>query len=282
MAYEKIENKVKNTIKKYKLFSKKDNVLVACSGGKDSTTLAYILKKLGYNIKAITINPSIKERESSSKNLENLRKFCRENEIMLYEYSFKEEFGRTLLEIRKNINSKGIEMPYCTICGILKRYLLNKKAKELKADKIATGHVLDDEAESVFMNLLRGNVELLSRLGPISGVKKSKKFVPRVKPLYFCKEEEIIIYSKKKKFPVAYERCPYAKSSYREIVRNELISFEKKNKNTKENIIKWFLGILPDIKKEFEKQGEISYCEICGEPSKNKICNACSIITKIR
>ncbi len=282
MAYEKIENKVRDTIKKYNLFSKKDYVLVACSGGKDSTTLAHILKKLGYNINAITINPSIKARESSSKNIENLRKFCKENEIRLYEYSFKEEFGHTLFGINKILKSKGIDMPYCTICGILKRYLLNKKSKELKADKVATGHVLDDEAESVFMNLLRGNIELLSRLGPISGVKKSKKFVPRVKPLYFCKEEEIISYSKKKKFPVAYERCPYAKSSYREIVRNELIDFQRKNKKTNENIIKWFLQILPDIKKEFEKQGEISFCEICEEPSKNKICNACSIITKIR
>lgn len=282
MAIEKIEKCAENTIKKYNLFSKKDKVLVACSGGKDSTTLAYVLNKLGYNIKAITINPSIKARESSSKNIENLRKFCGKYDIKLYEYSFKEEFGHTLYEIKKILKSKKIEMPYCTICSILRRYLLNKKARELKTDKIATGHVLDDEAESVFMNLLRGNIELLSRLGPISGIKKSKKFISRVKPLYFCNEEDIIKYSKKKKFPVAYKRCPYAKSSYREIARNELINFQRKHKKTKENIIKWFLRTLPKIKKEFEKQGEITYCDICREPSKNRICNACSIITKIR
>jgi len=276
---EYFENKVKLTIKKYKLFIKKKRILVACSGGKDSTALAYILKKLGYNIEAITINSLVKNY--SKKNIDNLRAFCDENKIKLHEISFKQEFGYTLSGIKKILDSNGMNLAYCTICGILRRYLLNKKSKELKADKIATGHNLDDEAESVFMNLLRGNIRLMARLGPITGIVKSRGFIPRVKPLYFCNEKEIIAYSKLKKFPVAYERCPYATSSYREIIRNELIDFEKKHSKTKENILNWFLRILPELKKDFKKGEKMTYCTVCGEPSQKTICNACTILENL-
>jgi len=275
-----IENKVKLTIKKYKLFTKKEKILVACSGGKDSTVLAYILKKLGYKIEAITLDPSIKN--SSRENLNNLKYFCKKNKIKLHIISFKQETGYTLDNIKKGLDSKGITMAYCTICGVLRRYLLNKKAKEFKAEKLATGHNLDDEAESVFMNILRGNMGLMARLGPIAGVIKSRGFVPRVKPLYLCIEKEIELYSKLRKFPVTYERCPYARSSYREIVRNELINFEKKHNKTKENIINWFLKILPELKKDFKKGEEMTYCTICGEPSQKTICNACTILENLK
>ncbi|MBU1205067.1 MAG: TIGR00269 family protein [Nanoarchaeota archaeon] len=274
-----IEEVVAKTIRKYKLLFKREKILVACSGGKDSTTLLYILKKLGYNVEAITLDPSIKN--SSRENLDNLKCFCNKNMIKLHIVSFKQEIGYTLDDIKKELDSKGITMAYCTICGILKRYLLNKKAKELKAEKLATGHNLDDEAESVMMNLLRGNIGLMARLGPIAGVVKSRGFIPRVKPLYLCNEKEIIAYSKLKKFPVVYKRCPYASSSYREIVRNELIGFEKKYPKTKENIINWFLRILPELKKSFKRDEEMTYCNICKEPSQRTICNVCTILEKL-
>ncbi|MBU4284486.1 MAG: TIGR00269 family protein [Nanoarchaeota archaeon] len=274
-----IEEVVAKTIRKYKLLFKREKILVACSGGKDSTTLLYILKKLGYNVEAITLDPSIKN--SSRENLDNLKCFCNKNMIKLHIVSFKQEIGYTLDDIKKELDSKGITMAYCTICGILKRYLLNKKAKELKAEKLATGHNLDDEAESVMMNLLRGNIGLMARLGPIAGVVKSRGFIPRVKPLYLCNEKEIIAYSKLKKFPVVYKRCPYASSSYREIVRNELIGFEKKYPKTKENIINWFLRILPELKKSFKRDEEMTYCNICKEPSQRTICNVCTMLGKL-
>lgn len=62
---------------------------------------------------------------------------------------------------------------------------------------------------------------------------------------------------------------------------NNRIVFERKYPKTKENIINWFLRILPELKKGFRRDEKMTYCIICGEPSQKTICNACSILEKL-
>jgi len=274
---ERFEKKVLNTIKKKNLFSKKHKILVACSGGKDSTTLLYVLKKyFPKQVEAVIVNVFIKGY--SEKNLENLREFCKNNKIKLYEISLKEEFGFSLEEIMERLRKRGIKLNYCAVCGTLRRYLLNKYAKKLKADKIATGHNLDDEAQNILMNLLRNNLERMASIG----IKTEKKsgFIQKIKPLYFCKEKEIEKYSRIKGFKVVYKRCPYA-ITYRAKIRDFLDYYEKKNKKIKENIVKFFL----ENKKRFKKystKGKIMKCKICGENSKYEVCSSCRIIMEVK
>lgn len=272
-----MEKRVLETIKKYNLLNKKDKVLVAASGGKDSTTALYLLKKFGYDVCALIINAGIKNY--SKKNLENLTVFCKQNKIKLYEASFEKEFGFTLSKIKNKLHKIDKNLKVCTICGILRRYLLNKKARKLKITKIVTGHNLDDEAQAILMNLFKANTNVSARLGPLVGVLRDKKFIPRVKLLYFVSEKEIEIYSKKKKFPVLYERCPYVQEAYRNHVRTLLNEYERKNKGTKEKIVKKFLEILPKLKKRYS--GKLSYCKICKEPSSGKICNRCMLLKRL-
>ena len=94
----KIENQVKQTIEKFHLVTKKDILLVACSGGKDSTTVLYILNKLGYKPQAITIDAAI--GNYTKQNLENIKKFCKKPNIKLHIISFKKEFGYSLCYIK--------------------------------------------------------------------------------------------------------------------------------------------------------------------------------------
>jgi uncharacterized protein (TIGR00269 family) len=277
---DKVEQKVKQTIEKYKLFTKKDKILVASSGGKDSTTALYILNKLGYNPEAIAVDPEI--GDYTKNNIENLKGFCKAYNIRLKVVLFREEFGYSVCYIKSLLESKGINLNSCTICGVLRRYLLNKYARKLKADVIATGHNLDDEAQAVMMNLFKNNLEILSRQGPMSGTNFDKKLVPRIKPLYFVEEKDIVEYSKSHNFPVKYGTCPCRTGVYRCTIDELLSKYEEKHRGTHKNIIKWFLRILPELKKKYKSSDKQAYCSNCGEPARKEVCMTCQILSKIK
>lgn len=274
------EKKIVKNIAKLGVFNKKDKILVAASGGKDSTVILYILKKYRYNVEAITIDTSISSY--SKKNLENVVKFCKENKIKLHIYSFQKEFGYSLCSLQSILVSKGAKFKSCTTCGVLRRYLINKKARDLKPKAVITGHNLDDEAQSVLMNLLKNNLEMLARLGPKAGIIKDKKFIPRAKPLYLVSEKEVVEYSKAMHFPILYGRCPCASDSYRNHLRNMLNDMERINPSVKRNIVDYFLKILPGIRNRFKTKDKISYCRICKEPAKDKICQTCKILSLLK
>ena len=275
------ERKVEDTIRKYSLFSKKDKILVACSGGKDSTAVLFILKKLGYNVQAITVDALI--GKYTKENLENIRSFCKLLGIKLHVISFRNEFGRSLCFMRQSLSSKGVKLRSCTICGTLRRYLINRAAKRLKADYVVTGHNLDDEAQAVMMNLLRNNLEVGSRSGPKTGLKrkeKKKSFVQRAKPLYYCSEKEVIRYSKIMGFPVNYGRCPCCHDAYRNKIRSMLDRLEKTNPRLKLNILESFSEKIPKLRMRYSGKTQ-EYCRKCGEPSKGEECSACRIFSKL-
>jgi uncharacterized protein (TIGR00269 family) len=272
---EEFENKAKKTISDYNLANRKERIAVAVSGGKDSTAVLYLLKKFGYNIFAVYIDLGI--GDYSKKCLKNIKEFCSDNKIKIHVVSMKKEFGCNICYIRSNIQEKH-KLSNCTICGVIKRWILNKEARKLKATRLATGHNLDDEAQTILVNFLKGNVLLGMNSGPLTGIIKDKKFVTRIKPLYFHEEKDIKKYSKIMQFPVLYERCPCAIGTYRIETRKFLAELDK---DTKRNIVNNFLKILPSIRNHFyDKVQKLRYCSICGEPSRNDICNACKLIAK--
>jgi uncharacterized protein (TIGR00269 family) len=279
---EYVERKVRKTIGIYKLIGKTEKILVVCSGGKDSTVVLYILNKYNNNpkvkIEAFHIDEGV--GGYSSQNTKNIRAFCRKHKIKLHETSFRKEFGYSLCYIRSSLNSRGFKVKSCTICGALRRYLMNIHARKMKATKVVTGHNLDDEAQSVVMNLFKNNVDVLRRLGPMAGVITDKKFVPRIKPLYFCTEEEVRLYSKLNDFNVVYEKCPCSTDAYRRQIGNMLNEFDKRHPGTKHAVINSFLKMLPGLKKE--AKGEMKYCSLCGEPANNKLCSVCKIILIVK
>lgn len=266
------EAKAKQTIKKYNLLNKKDKILVAASGGKDSTVVLYLLKKFGYNVSALYINLHL--GDYSERCLIALREFCKENKIKLNVLDIKKEFGMRMCNIRCGVQ-QNIRISNCMVCGIVKKWLLNKEARKLKVDKIVTGHHLDDEAQTVIMNFLQGNLMLGANSGPMTGSIKDKKFVPRVKPLYFIPEEDVKKYSKLRKLNVVYEKCPCAASSLRIRTRAFLNNADKK---IKLRIVGNFLKMLPELRKNLYKQ-KLIYCKICSEPSRNEVCKKCGLLS---
>jgi len=269
------EGKVESTIKEYGLLGSDDKVMVAVSGGKDSTTVLYILKKLGYRVEGMIIDQLL--GEYSKKNLSNIKGFCEKNNIKLHVVHMRDEYGCSVCYIKSVLDDRGIRMNQCSICGVIRRSILNRNARELKATKIATGHNLDDETQTVFMNMLQGDVRRSARLGPQTGLTKNRKFVPRIKPLYFCLEAETERYSRLNSFPVVYESCPCSVGSFRSHLKRVLNDIEADYPGIKRSIIDSFLEMLP-LLKETQTTGTIGECSLCGEPSSNKICRVCSII----
>jgi uncharacterized protein (TIGR00269 family) len=275
---EYFENKVFKTIRQFELIGKEENIGIALSGGKDSLTLLHILKKLSLQnpkikLSAIAIDEGIEGYRD--KTLETAKEFCDKNNIQLKIYSYEKEFGMPLDQILKVLDVKP-----CTICGIFRRYLLNKKSKELGFTKLATGHNLDDESQSIMMNQFKNNIQASARLGPKVGIKQNNKFVQRIKPLYLCTEKEVMTYAFINKLLDKFTECPNITKSYRAQVRDSLNDFEVKFPGTKYAIVNSFLQILPSLKEKF-KGYELNNCIKCNEPSSKDKCNACKFVDKI-
>ena len=292
----KLETCVKQTLKNINI-NKKIKILVALSGGKDSSVVAYLLKKFGYKIEGFYID--LKIGKYSEECLKKVKELSEILGIKLHIYDMKKEMGSGMCYLRTAIqgnykkNKKG-QLKNCAICGVIKKCILNREARKIKEVKyLATGHNLDDEAQTFLLNILKGSPQPSANSGAITKNIPDKKFIPRIKPLFYVLEEDIRNYSLKKRLPVNHDKCPCALDSYRIQIRNFL---EKMPGKDKENIIKNLDRLHSRIKKlKYTENPRFSvsktfkgnkkfpikrilYCEICGEPSRNKICKMCELI----
>lgn len=276
---EYFESKVFGTIREFDLIGKSEHLGVAVSGGKDSLTVLHLLKRLSaqnpkIKLTAMLIDEGIEGYRD--KTIIDAKEFCNKNKIELRIYSYKDEFGHTLDEILKILDVKP-----CTVCGIFRRYLLNKKSRELGFTKIATGHNLDDECQSILMNQFNNRIAESARLGPKNGINESRFFIQRIKPLYLCTEKEVTAYAFMNGILKGLNECPNVGLSYRAQVRDTLNDMENKFPGTKYSIVNSFLQTLPLLKEKFKSSSPINPCAKCNEPCSNDICNACFYLEKI-
>jgi len=267
-----IEQKVRQTLKKINL-DKRQKILVALSGGKDSALTAYLLKKFGYRVEGFHIDLGM--GDYSKKCLSAVKKLCEELGTKFYIYDIKKEMGNSMCYIRNDIQTgHGKGLKNCAICGVIKKWIMNREARKLKFGKIATGHNLDDEVQTFLMNILKGSPQLSANSGAIIKNVSDKKFIARIKPLFYIAEDDIRKYVKLKKLPVVFEKCPCLLDSYRKEVRKFTNFLTTKEK---ENIMKNFDSLSEKIQK-LKTEDKLNYCEICGEPSRNKVCKMCQMI----
>ncbi|MBQ6443471.1 MAG: TIGR00269 family protein [Methanosphaera sp.] len=279
-----IEKKVLKTIKKNKLITKGDKVLVGLSGGKDSVALLNILNILKQKgiieLEAVTIDEGIGGyREEGVRIAKDVAgKLDVEHHIV----SFDEKYDFTIDKIMKAQKDKGHNQNACTFCGVFRRQVFNQVARDINATKLATGHNLDDETQSIVMNYLEGNINNMVRIG-YKTESRDKRFTPKIKPLREIPEKEIGLYVLESGFEVHFDGCPYAHESFRMEIGDFIRELNLKHPTIMYSTLNNFEKIKPAIKNEYVKTHSVpnGTCEVCGEPASSRICKSCKFLDVI-
>lgn len=267
------ESEVHHTIVSNNLFKAGEKVAIAASGGKDSTVLAHIMKmlnerhKYGLELLLLSVDEGITGYRDDS--LETVKRNQQQYELPLKIVSYEELYGWTMDKIVQQIGLKN----NCTFCGVFRRQALDRGAMLLGVEKIVTGHNADDIAETVLMNILRGDIARLQRCTAITtGIEGS---IPRSKPFKYTYEKEIVMYAYFKKLDYFSTECIYSPNAYRGHARTYLKDLESIRPSAIIDIIHSgdSLSVKGDIK--LPVQGT---CLRCGYISSQELCKACILL----
>jgi uncharacterized protein (TIGR00269 family) len=272
-----VERKIKRRMRKERSAMPGDHIAVAMSGGKDSAVTLDILvgtfgKRPDIKFSAITIDEGIEGYRNFS--IPYAKDLCDQLGVPHYVVSFKDEIGHTL----DDILSRDREEASCTYCGVFRRTLLNRKAREIGANKLATGHNLDDEAQAIMLNIMNGDTERLARLRPTHA---QDGLIPRIKPLMDVPEREIALYAFLKKLPFYMGECPYTSESLRGEIKDMLNDFEFRHPGTKYSVLGGFESMINCLKEKYP-QVPLAKCRTCGEPGIQQTCQACKLKKRVK
>lgn len=267
------EGEVHETIVRNRLFKRGERVAIAASGGKDSTVLAHVMTLLnerhdyGLDLFLLSVDEGITGYRDDS--LETVKRNKVQYKVPLEIVSYAELYGWTMDAIVKEIGLRN----NCTFCGVFRRQALDRGAWRRRADKMVTGHNADDVAETVLMNILRGDVARLSRCVSITTGSEGK--LPRSKPFKYCYEKEIVMYAHFKRLDYFSTECVYSPNAYRGYARTFLKDLEAVRPSA-------ILDILHSAENftiaEETKMPTLRECERCGYIASNRLCKACVLL----
>ncbi|CAI5447416.1 unnamed protein product [Caenorhabditis angaria] len=269
----RFEDDVHQTIVENQLFKRGERVAIGASGGKDSTVLAYCMKTLndrhdyGLDLQLLSIDEGIKGYRDDS--LLAVEKNRVEYGLPLTILSYRDLYNWTMDEIVAKIGKKN----NCTFCGVFRRQALDRGAFKIGAKKLVTGHNADDMAETVLMNVLRGDIARLERCTNI--ITGEEGDLPRAKPLKYCFERDIVMYARVNQLEYFYTECIYAPNSYRGFARIYVRNLEKAQPRAILDLIR--SGEKLAVRQEVEMP-KLMTCQRCGYITSQKLCKACLLI----
>ncbi len=253
-----MEEKILEIIKRYNLIENGDKIVVGVSGGPDSITLLNVLKNIKekeiikFNLVVCHINHMIREEAISDEKY--VEEYCKKNNI---------EFFAKRIKVEEMAEKEKIGTEEA---GRKARYeFFNEILNKTNANKIATAHTANDNAETVLMNIIRGS----GTLG-LKGIEaKNGKLI---RPLIECKRSEIEKYCKGENLNPRIDKTNFENIYTRNKVRNMLIPYIENNFNP--NIIE-AINRLSDLSKQendfLEKLTKEAYKKILVEQKKNEI-----------
>jgi uncharacterized protein (TIGR00269 family) len=266
-------NQVREAIRKHKMFTKDEPVLVAVSGGKDSLALWDVLIDEGYRTKGLYLDLGIFDYSVQSR--AKCEAFAAARGVPLVIKRVEEEVGAPVPVI-KQVTRR----PPCSGCGLSKRYLMNRAALEEEMPVVATGHNLDDEAATLFGSVMHWQMDALPRQSPALA-STHPKLVRRVKPLYRLSERETAAFAFLRRIDYIVEECPFAVGAT-SIAHKEILNrMEDAAPGAKHNFL---FGFLDKARPAFERaEGvELKECARCGQVTTGTLCAFCKMADQVK
>jgi uncharacterized protein (TIGR00269 family) len=266
---------VEEGIRKFRLLSPDDRVLVCVSGGKDSLVLWDILIELGYRTEGLHIDLGIDGYSDRSR-----------GKVMSYAAARGKE------SIVVDLRSEGVPIPEaakwgrreeCAVCGTVKRYFFNRVAAEGGFTAVATGHNLDDEAARLLGNLLHWDEDHLSRQHPLLPEVEGG-LVRKIKPLWRVSEMETAAYGFLKGIDYVTEECPMSEDATSLVYKEALSLIEEKMPGTRRKFYQGFLD--PENRNVPKNSGKkedalLGKCLSCGAPTYTEVCGFCRLKERV-
>ncbi len=270
----------------------KGTIGVALSGGKDSISLLHFLHKLtrdrpDVELVAISVDEGIAGYRESA--LDICRDFTTERGIPWHLITTEELAGYTIddyasgakgpvgdgaAKLRVAPPGEGGDRPACGPCGVFRRVGINRVAKDLGCVAVATGHNLDDTAQTILMNVLGGDVPRLARLAPHDSAQEG--LVPRIIPFRGIPEKDVLLYALLEGLPLHHEaECPYAERAQRFFLRDKLWELEDRAPGTRHRLLKFQDTVKPLLVQGLEAT-PVKACATCGEAMSGESCQVCA------
>jgi len=276
-----IEQKTSRTMSKFSMLNHNDKVAVAVSGGKDSLSLLYVMKKIldsrqsAADLSAITIDEGIKGYRDES--LKIVQDFCSSLSIPSKILSYKEIFG---IDMDDAITLRSArKMSSCSMCGTFRRRATDMAAEAVGANVIATAHNLDDQVQSFMINMLAGDVDRIGWTYPEPVLYANNK-LKKIKPFAEIYEQEIVFYALQREIPFQAEECPYMHESIRTAIRQFLNKFENEHPGMKYNMYSSITKISKAVKSNMQTP-VVHICGKCRRECTSEICAACRTVKSL-
>ncbi len=245
-------------------------ILVAVSGGKDSLALWDVLHSLGYPTRGLHLSLGIEGFSEAS--AEAISAFARERNLPWVRYSLEDAFGYSVDEIRRRTRRK-----ICSVCGLLKRQILNRFASREGSKVLATGHNLDDEAGRLLGNLMRHRTQYFEKQYPY--LPSPHPMIPaKMKPLYRLDAVEILTYCSIRSIEPVGTKCPYSRGATSHNFKEALDFLESRMPGTKRD----FLFSYVNGRQSPSADADFGTCRQCLQPTYADLCSVCSLANQLR
>lgn len=231
----RLRRNVGNAIVDFNMIEEGDRVMVCLSGGKDSYGMLDILMGLQKTAPV--------QFELVAVNLDQKQPGFPEHILPEYLKTLDIEFHiveRDTYSLVKELVPEG--KTFCGWCSRLRRGTLYGFAQEIGASKIALGHHRDDIVETLFLNLFHGGK---LKAMPPKLLSDDKKNI-LIRPLSYCKEEDLEAYANHKGFPIIpCDLCGSQDGLQRQVVKRMLAEWQSQHPGRIENIFSAISNVSP-------------------------------------